>query len=401
MIPLILMEVQIKLPRLYSLQKEIVEDPARFKVICAGRRVGKTILIRHVAITSLLGGKSVVYITPTFVLADEAYDRIIEVLPIPLITKANKSTRQIEVIGGGSIRFFSGEALSRVRGFDASVILIDEAAHIPDLQTEWNQSLRPLLLKTKGIAYLISTPYGKNYFYSLYQKGINLDNGFKSWQFSSYMNPYLPKDELDELIKEMPQAIYQQEIEAQPIANSSNPFGTDVINANTITDLSNEPTVVYGIDIAKTFDYTVIIGLDKSGHVTYFDRFQTPWQVTKSKIESLPDNVLKVIDSTGVGDVLYEQLQTTCTNITGFKFNSTSKVDIMYKLIKGVENGLLKFPEGVANEMHTLEYKYSSTGHLSFQAQSGFHDDAVMALAMAYDKLGESLSNQDWKLYFV
>lgn len=163
------MELQIKLPRLYPLQKEIVEDPARFKVICAGRRVGKTILIRHVAITSLLAGKAVVYITPTFTLSDEAYDRIIEALPLQLITKANKSTRLIEILGRGSIRFFSGEALSRVRGFDAGLILVDEAAHIPDLQQEWNQSLRPLLLKTKGIAYLISTPYGKKYFYSLFQ----------------------------------------------------------------------------------------------------------------------------------------------------------------------------------------------------------------------------------------
>lgn len=395
------MELVIKLPKLYPLQQQIVEEPARFKVICAGRRVGKTILIRHVAITSLLAGKSVVYITPTFVLADEAYDRIIEALPLQLITKANKSTRLIEILGGGSIRFFSGEALSRVRGFDASVILVDEAAHIPDLQTEWNQSLRPLLLKTKGIAYLISTPYGKNYFYSLFQKGINLDNGFKSWQFSSYMNPYLPKDELDELIKEMPQAIYQQEIEAQPIANSANPIGTDNIIANTVTTLSTEPTVVYGIDVAKSFDYTVILGLDKSGAVTHFDRFQAPWAVTKARIEALPADVLKVIDATGVGDVLYEQLQATCSNITGFRFTSTSKPEIMYSLIKAIEEGLLKYPEEVANELHTLEYKYSSTGHLSFQAQSGFHDDAVMSLAMAYNELKNVNYSTNWELYFV
>lgn len=395
------MELVIKLPKLYPLQQQIVEDASRFKVICAGRRVGKTILIRHVAITSLLAGKAVVYITPTFVLADEAYDRIIEALPLQLITKANKSTRLIEILGGGSIRFFSGEALSRVRGFDASVILVDEAAHIPDLQTEWNQSLRPLLLKTKGRAYLISTPYGKNYFYSLFQKGINLDNGFKSWQFSSYMNPYLPKDELDELIKEMPQAIYQQEIEAQPIANSANPIGTDNIIANTVTTLSTEPTVVYGIDVAKSFDYTVILGLDKSGAVTHFSRFQAPWAVTKARIEALPADILKVIDSTGVGDVLYEQLQATCSNITGFRFTSTSKPEIMYSLIKAIEEGLLKYPEEVANELHTLEYKYSSTGHLSFQAQAGFKDDAVMSLAMAYNELKNVTYNTDWKLYFA
>lgn len=395
------MDVEIRLPRLYPLQQQIVDDSSRFKVICAGRRVGKTILVRHVAINAMLKGLRVVYITPTFVLSDEAFDKIAISLPLQIISKSNKSSRQIEILGGGSIRFFSGEALARARGFEADVIVVDEASHIPDLQTEWNQSLRPLLLKTQGSAYLISTPYGKNYFYSLFQKGLNLENGFKSWQFSSYENPHLPKEELDELIREMPTAIYQQEILAQPMANSANPFGTDNIIVNTIPTLSTEPTVIYAADIAKTFDYSVILGLDANGVCTYLDRFQLSWQQTRDKIKALPADVLKVIDSTGVGDVLYEELQTTCSNITGFKFTSSSKPELMYSLIKAVESGAVKYPESVAQELHTMEYKYSSTGHLSFQAQSGYHDDQVMALAMAYDKLKDNSYYTGWKLYYT
>jgi hypothetical protein len=394
-------EIEVRLPRLYPLQQSIVNDPARFKVICAGRRVGKTILVRHVAINAMLKGKRVCYITPTFILSDEAFDRIALSLPFKLITKSNKSSRQIEILGGGSIRFFSGEALSRARGFEADLILVDEASMIKDLQTEWNQSLRPLLLKTKGSAYFISTPFGKNYYYSLFVKGQNQEQGFKSWQFSSYENPYLDKKELDDLIKEMPEAVYQQEILAQPMANNANPFGVDNIIKNTVKELSKEPTLVYGIDLAKTSDWTVIIGLDANGHVTYLDRFQLPWVLTKSKIEALPADVQKVMDSTGVGDVLYEQLQSTCSNITGFKFTSSSKPDLMYSLIKGIEEGALKYPESVAQELHTMEYKYSSSGHLSFQAQSGYHDDQVMALAMAYNTLKEAKYYSNWNIYLA
>ena len=65
----------------------------------------------------------------------------------------------------------------------------------------------------------------------------------------------------------------------------------------------------FGIDLAKSFDYTVIIGLDINGNVSYFERFQKDWKQTKDHILTLDRNKPIMIDSTGVGDAITEDLQ--------------------------------------------------------------------------------------------
>jgi len=48
------------------------------------------------------------------------------------------------------------------------------------------------------------------------------------------------------------------------------------------------------------------------------------------------------------------------------------------------------FPEGViTQELETFEYQYTAHG-VRYSAPSGFHDDAVMALALAWYKFNKS-----------
>ena len=261
------MNVEITLPKPYPKQKEILEDPSRFKVLCVGRRSGKTTLCIIKCIITMLSGKRVAFVTPEFGLGNKLFDDIDMLLPKEVIRKKNKSRLRIELVTGGSLAFFSGEALERSRGYECDLLIIDESAHIPDLKTEWDLSLRPLLMKTQGDAIFVSTPKGKNFFYSLFQKGMNLEDGFKSWQFSTHFNPFIPKEELEELQRTLPEAAYNQEILALPSENISNPFGTSNIERS-ISPPSTNPSVVYGIDFGKTHDYTVIVGQDELGNLT-------------------------------------------------------------------------------------------------------------------------------------
>lgn len=380
------MEVTIKLPKPYSKQREILDDKSRFKVICAGRRVGKSTLCKIECAISILKGKRVSYITPEFGLAEKFYNDLIILFPEAVIKSQNKSRLHFTTITGGEIKFFSGEALHRVRGYEFDELIVDEAAYIPDLENEWNLSLRPLLMKTRGNVIFISTPKGKNFFYSLFQKGVNGDDGFKSWQFSTHFNPYIPKDELEELISTMPEANYRQEILAEPGENISNPFGTDAIRRNTIQSLSTRKAQIYAIDFGRVNDYTVIIGLDAYGEMCYFDRFKLPWETTIERVKKLREidpYTLIVVDSTGVGSVLLERLQLHIYNVIGFEFTGKSKPIIIHDLIKDVEGNKIKFNEITAKEMDTFEFKYTSGGNISYNASSGYHDDCVAALAMA------------------
>ena len=355
-------------------------------MVCAGRRVGKSTLCKLVTITKILEGKRVAYITPEYGLAEKFFDEFMEHIPDQLIIMKNKSRVNSKIKTGGELKFFSGEALERVRSWEFDYLIVDEAAYLPDLENEWMRALRPLLIKTRGGGMFISTPKGKNFFYSLFQKGINGEKDYKSWQFSSYENPYLPKQELDELVESMPEANYRQEILAEPGENISNPFGTAAIERNTIGVLSTRQPTVIAADLARVNDWTVIIGLDEHGVMCYFDRFQLPWNQTVERIKALRERFPTpqiVVDATGVGSVILEQLQRDIYNVYGFSFNSVTKPKIIHKLIKAVETDQIKFNDVTAREMQVFEYKYSSSGNLQYNAASGFHDDCVAALAMA------------------
>jgi hypothetical protein len=176
-------------------------------------------------------------------------------------------------------------------------------------------------------------------------------------------------------------AAFEQEFMANPAENAANPFGIDFIRQN-IETLSNNNAICYGIDLAKSYDYTAILGLDINGAVCSFDRFQSDWSTTKAKIRGLA-NVPKLIDATGVGDPIVEELQREDYLIEGFKFTSTSKQQLMEGLVTSIQQGNVKYPDGIiVDELSIFEYIYTANG-VKYSAPNGMHDDCVCALALA------------------
>ncbi len=392
-------EVKIKLPSPHPKQKLVVNSKARFKVLCCGRRFGKSLIALVLSIKDMLFGKKVAYVTPEYGLAKDFFKEFILTIPEQLIKVANKSELYIELVTGGSIKFFSGEAIDNFRGRKFHKVIIDEAAFIPDLENAWTQSIRPTLTDYKGDAIFISTPKGKNYFDALFVKGKNGENGYESFHFSSYDNPYIDPTEIDEARATLPDAVFKQEYLAIPAENGANPFGSEHIKKNILKALSTQPAIVYGIDVAKYNDWTVIVGLDKNGNLCHFERFQAPWEKTKDRIKALPSNIVKVMDTSGVGDVIFEDISKTVQGLVGFKFTTESKPQLMYKLIKAVEVGDIKYNDVIANEMSVFEYKYTSTGHIKFEASAGYHDDTICALALANEKFKKAQNAASFKLY--
>jgi phage FluMu gp28-like protein len=394
-------EVRVVLPQPHKAQLQVLDSKARFKVLMCGRRFGKSLIALVIAITHILNGKKVAYLTPEFSLAKEFYREFLKYLPELIIKSQNKTDLEITLITGGVIKFFSGEAIESFRGRKFHLVILDEAAFISDLESAWNQTIRPTLTDYKGEALFISTPKGKRYFDSLYQKGLRGEDGFESFHFTSYDNPYLDKSEIDSAKASLPEAVFRQEYLAIPQEDAGNPFGTSNIRKNIITELSTEPTQVFGIDVARVNDFSCIVGLDSEGKLSHFERFRQPWEYTMDRIRALPAYTTKVMDATGVGDVLFEQLSLEVPNLISFKFTTESKPRIIYQLIKDVEAGNLKYNQTIADEMGTLEYKYTSTGHIKFEAASGYNDDCVMALALANSQKRYTKKIEGWKLYLA
>jgi phage FluMu gp28-like protein len=371
----------IEVPEAHINQDRILESEARFIVVMCGRRFGKSELSQIKIITEAVQGKQIAYITPTYSLAKVFFNRLIHALPF----LNNKSDLKLSFPNGGSVEFFTGERLDNLRGRKFHWVIVDEASFIPDLEQGWLNSIRPTLTDYKGRALFLSTPRGKNYFYSLFMKD---EQGWESFKFTTYDNPYIDKTEIDEARTQLPEAVFEQEYMANPMENAANPFGSSHIRS-CIQPLSTREIVSFGIDLAKSTDFTAIIGLDSGGNVAYFDRFQMDWNSTKQAILQLPKKPM-LIDSTGVGDPIVEDLQREGRHIMGLKFTQVSKQQLMLGLQTAIQSRKIGFPEGhIVKELEVFEYQYSATG-VKYSAPSGFHDDCVMALALAYQNLSQN-----------
>lgn len=367
--------MRIELSEPHINQQKILDSQSRFRVIMCGRRFGKSELSQIEIISEALKGNQVAYITPTYKLAKTFFEKLIKVVQF----EHNKSDLIIYFPNGGSVEFFTGERLDNLRGRKFHFVVVDEASFIPNLEDGWLNSIRPTLTDYKGRGLFLSTPRGKNYFYQLYCKQ---EQDWESYKFTTYDNPYIDVDEINDARRQLPEAVFEQEYMANPMENAANPFGNNFINQCTKPISSLEP-MYYGIDLAKSVDWTVIIGLDINGNVAYYNRFQKDWASTKETILTLDRSKPVIIDSTGVGDAITEDLQRYFQRMHGFKYTAQSKQQLMELLAQTIHQNQVGFPEGpIKSELEVFEYVYTATG-VRYNAPSGFHDDCVNALGLA------------------
>jgi phage FluMu gp28-like protein len=367
--------MRIELSKPHINQQVILDNSSRFRVVMCGRRFGKSELSQIEIIKTALMGNNVAYITPTYKLSKTFFEKLIKIIPF----ENNKSDLIIYFPNGGTVEFFTGERLDNLRGRKFHFVVVDEASFIPNLEDGWLNSIRPTLTDYKGRALFLSTPKGKNYFYHLFNKN---EHDWKSFKFSTYDNPYIDIDEINDARLQLPQSVFEQEYMANPMENAANPFGNNFITLCT-KQLSQSEPMYFGIDLAKSFDYTVIIGLDINGNVSYFERFQKDWKQTKDHILTLDRNKPIMIDSTGVGDAITEDLQRHFQRMYGFKYTSQSKQQLMELLASTIHKQEISYPDGpIKSELEMFEYVYTSTG-VRYNAPVGYHDDCVNALALA------------------
>jgi len=147
---------------------------------------------------------------------------------------------------------------------------------------------------------------------------------------------------------------------------------------------------VMGADLAKHQDFTVLTVMEASTReVVAFDRFQDiSWTEQKVRIQALAsryNNALVLLDSTGVGDPILDDLQVSFVSAEGYKFNNESKKRLINFLAVAIEQRLITFPdiEVLVNELQIYEYAITSHGAITYNAPSGKHDDCVISLALA------------------
>ena len=114
--------------------------------------------------------------------------------------------------------------------------------------------------------------------------------------------------------------------------DGANPFGIKAIRDAVLAVEEAERIVretvpvAFGVDVARSVDWTVVVGLNALGQVCVFDRWQSPWGETKERIDSLVGENAALVDATGVGDSVVEDLQRGdfAGQYEGFKFTGQS-----------------------------------------------------------------------------
>jgi phage FluMu gp28-like protein len=216
----------------------------------------------------------------------------------------------------------------------------------------------------------------------------------------TYLNPHFPKDEWEQIVKELGEEnpVFKQEFLGEFIDD----IGAVFKGIHTCIDGDFEPplpNVKYsiGIDLAKTTDYTVkfVIRHD-TRHIVYMERYnQVPYDEQINKIISLSkryNNANILVDSTGVGDPVYDLLKKNGANVRPFKFTNPSKENLIRGLIIALENKEITYPkiDVLITELEMFEYSLGSTGVMRYNAPEGEHDDCVIALALAIKAVEEN-----------
>ncbi len=372
----------------------------RFRTVCTGRRFGKTLCLAAEILDrgGCEKGGDYGWVAPTYNVAERGIEAFREIAD-GFVNVCGRAPCRVEFAGpAGPVRvwFLSADNPDNIRGFGFQGLVIDEAASIP--RDVWHYVLRPTIAQTLGWAVFVSTPKGHNWFYDLYSRGLDpAETDYASFAFPSKASPYFPAKEWAEAQRTLPEDVFRQEYLAEFLEDSAGVFrGIDACLFDAGIEncrLNNENLprqVVVGCDIAKHTDWTVLIAMDaETGRCFAMERFnQLDWPIQKERIVAFARKWRGrvILDATGIGDPIYDDLKRVLPDIEPFKLTAGSKTELVQRLIVAVEQRQVSWPAAwqvLTAEMKRYEYEIGPSGGISYNAPAGYHDDCVMALALA------------------
>jgi hypothetical protein len=219
--------VDFYLPTLHPAQEYILENKTRFNHLRCGRRFGKTTLIEELSSIALDGQRVGIWF-PTYKDLSEVWKDLKKTYA-PVISKQNEQLKQIELLTGGLIDFWSMEEPDSGQGRKYHRAIIDEAAKAAKLYQAWENTIRPTLTDYQGDAFILSRPKGKNNgFYLIEEKHRQFDN-WSFFHFTSYDNckdvgGYLERSEIEEAKTQLDEITFRQEYLAEYVDANDRPF---------------------------------------------------------------------------------------------------------------------------------------------------------------------------------
>jgi len=443
----------------HPIQQEILTHTERWQIVDAGRRFGKGNLALRKSATIALRypGCRIWIVSPNYSFTQPMWDKALNAYGAmriggyKFVKKTRIKDRSIQFYNGSAIEFKSSVEPDSLRGAGdlMEFLIMDEAAYC---EKEAWKAVRPALMDRKAPAMFITTPNRnnpKNWLYDLWLRGqdtipttcpscsgmgceecgftgvIQEENpgkrpAYKSWQYSTYDNPFIDDEEISDFIEEegtdWSELDLRREIYADFLGGEAAVFPYAAVKDCEVGheedyDISNQ--YILGIDLGRVESWTVIIVLRipqeeyEAPRIVKMERFQGPWPVQKRRIADVAQRFGQppvFIDATGLGDPLQDELRGTpydVRRIIPIKFSGRSKPQMVEALSGAIAGQSISWPpyKEMEKELLNMEGKSLPTGMMQYRHAKGFHDDIPMAMALAYWgylKLGGSKGSNIW-----
>ncbi len=368
-------------------QAIILNHPARFRVVACGRRFGKSLLAKLDALLTAIDGGVAWWVLPTYTMAQESWSDLEFYVEGLADIKIERGNRRIRFPSGGMLAVRSGHEPDRLRGAGLDAVIIDEAAFCSP--AVWH-AVRPALSDRGGKALLLSTPQGRNWFWGLYQKGLDPDQaGWVSWQMPTWANPFIPREEIEAARHDMPAQTFAQEYQAAFLSGANAVFPEARACVGQPRYQAGQQ-VVFGVDWGRMDDYTAVIVMSEAGHVVDTLRIRgLRWATQREKLIRLakrwsPEMILAEANSIGGPNI--EALREAGLPVRGFTTTAQSKPPLIDALALALEERYLTLPDDPAllAELDAYTITRGGEGGYHYSAPSGLHDDLVIALALAW-----------------
>ena len=357
------------------------------------RRSGKTLTVLNDQIGHAMVKKGTyVYVLPTLEQAKKVIwhdPNMMKSFPPEIILKKNDSEHIIWLTNGSIWRLVGADNVDRLRGIEFVDLVLDEYAEMKE--DVW-PTLAPVLAQNNGRVTFVFTPKGKNHGWHILQHAKASPDTWFCEVLPVDKTNGIPAEGLEDLRKDpsMTEAFFKQEFYCDFTEGGSQFFRKirKILWEGTLTP-SEDRHYVIGGDLGKYNDFTVLTPIDIFSHKVGFpDRFnEINWNLQEARIEAMSlkyNKCLIRLDTTGLGDPVFDHLSARGIPIEPFTFTGPSRENLLTNLAVMLEKEQLVLPpyEPLLEELEQFQYVMTDRGQLRIES-SGEHDDCVMSLALA------------------
>jgi hypothetical protein len=404
-------------------QQQVHDSHAKVKVLEVARRWGKgrcgfgEMMIDYFETMKRTRGAHLVpawhawIVVPTFSQGRQVWDEMMSFIPPKdkggWMTRVARAESFIELVGSplwnggfGKIELKSADNPDTLQTTGLDFLWISEAQ---DISEEAYQKVVPATRspEVNGKQYVEGIPamYPDHWFSKMYDHAARQDHrtsrNFLAFKATYLDNPLISDEIRDEIEIDDRAFLPERAWRRMYLAERSTSAGffkniDQCISGDLIQAPIPGTRYVAGLDLGRRRDFTILFILDQvQRKVIYYNRWDPKYSWPDQRVHIT--NIFQdwgfhrlIIDSSGVGDVIGEELQNSGLPVEFFTITSENRTPLLDNLAVAMERETVHFPhvDGLVRELRAFQFQRTVRGRWRAEAPSGEHDDHVFALAL-------------------